>query len=116
MKILMIDIGGSNVKLMASGHDEVRKFKSGPKLSPRRLVAKTLKLVRDWKFDAVTIGFPGLMIDGQPGREPLNLAQGWLGFDFEGALGRPVRLINDAALQALAGYEGGRLLFLGLGT
>ena len=112
----MIDVGGSNVKLMASGHSEVRKFKSGPDLSPQRMVSRTLKFVRDWDFEAITIGFPGLIIDGQPGREPLNLAPGWLGFDFEGALGRPVRLINDAALQALAGYEGGRLLFLGLGT
>ena len=116
MKVLMIDVGGNNVKLMVSGSQEVRKFKSGSKLTAAQMTARARRQTQDWEFDAVTIGFPGLVANGRPVREPQNLGNGWVGFDFESALQRPVRLINDAALQALAHYEGGRMLFLGFGT
>jgi polyphosphate glucokinase len=116
MKVLMADVGGTNVKLMASGHEGVRKFKSGRGLTARQMVSKSLETATGWEFDAVTIGFPGLVANGQPVRDPLNLGGGWVGFDFEAAFARPVRIINDAAMQALANYEGGRMLFLGFGT
>lgn len=116
MKVLMIDVGGSNVKLMASGHEGVRKFSSGPRLTARQMVSKTIESAADWEFNAVSIGFPGLIANGQPVREPLNLGNGWVGFDYEAAFSRPVRLINDAAMQALANYDGGRMLFVGFGT
>ena len=112
----MIDVGGSNVKLMASGQEEVRKFRSGTQLTARQMVSKTIETAADWKFDAISIGFPGLIANGQPVREPLNLGKGWVAFNYEAAFGRPVRLINDAALQALAAYDGGRMLFVGFGT
>lgn len=116
MNVLMIDIGGSNVKLMVTGSDEMRKFPSGPSLTPEEMVAGVRAATGDWDFDAVTLGFPGLVEDGRLVREPLNLGGGWLDADFERALGRPVRIINDAALQALASYAGGRMLFVGFGT
>lgn len=116
MNVLMIDIGGTNVKLMVSGVDEVRKFKSGGKLTARMLIDETQKRTRDWDFDVISIGFPGPVAHCQPAREPFNLGIGWQGFDFEAAFDRPVRIINDAALQALGSYEGGRMLFLGFGT
>lgn len=116
MKVLMVDVGGTNVKLMATGHEGVRKFKSGSRLTARQMVSNSLELAADWEFEAVTIGFPGLVAKGQPVREPLNLGGGWIGFDYEAAFARPVRIINDAAMQALANYEGGRMLFLGFGT
>lgn len=116
MKILMIDVGGSNVKVMLSGSREMRKFRSGPKLTARGMVRGVKALTKDWKYDAITLGFPGLVEDGKLAREPLNLNGGWMRFDFEKAFGKPVRIINDAALQALANYRGGRMLFVGLGT
>jgi predicted NBD/HSP70 family sugar kinase len=114
-KILVIDVGGSNVKLMIS-RSEKRKFKSGPELTPRAVVAQIKPLVSDWKFDAISMGFPAPVRDGRILSEPKNLGKGWVGFDFEKALGEPVRIINDAAMQALGSYHGGRMLFLGLGT
>ena len=114
-KILVIDIGGSNVKLMISRRNK-RKFKSGPNLTPRAIVAEMKPLVSDWKFNAISIGFPAPVRDGRILGEPKHLGRGWVGFDFEKALGKPVRIINDAAMQALGSYHGGRMLFLGLGT
>ncbi|MEO5717724.1 MAG: ROK family protein [Chthoniobacterales bacterium] len=116
-KILVVDVGGSNVKLMISTKEKRRKFPSGPTLSPRAAVAQIKKATSDWSFDAVAIGFPAPVRDGKIASDPKNLGKGWVGFDFAKALGKPVRLINDAALQALGSYHGGgRMLFLGLGT
>ena len=114
-KILVIDIGGSNVKLMISRAGR-RKFKSGPDLTPRAMVAQIEPLVSDWKFDAISMGFPSPVRDGQILSEPKHLGKGWVQFDFEKAFGKPVRIINDASMQALGSYHGGRMLFLGLGT
>ena len=115
-KVLVIDIGGSHVKLMIS-RAQKRKFKSGPKLTPREMIAQMKPLVMpDWEFDVVAIGFPSPVRDGKILSEPKNLGQGWVGFNFEKALRKPVRIINDASLQALGSYHGGRMLFLGLGT
>jgi predicted NBD/HSP70 family sugar kinase len=116
MKILMIDVGGTNVKLMASGHEGRRKVPSGKKLTASTMVREVLKAAEDWQFEAVSLGYPSLIIDGRPAREPLNLGGGWLNFDYEKAFKRPVRFINDAAMQALASYQKGRMLFLGFGT
>jgi polyphosphate glucokinase len=114
-KTLVIDIGGSNVKLMISRTGK-RKFKSGPHLSPRAMVAQIEPLVSDWKFDVCSIGFPSPVRDGRILSEPKHLGNGWVGFDFDKAFGKPVRIINDASMQALGSYHGGRMLFLGLGT
>jgi len=116
MKILVLDIGGSNVKMRATGQAERTKFPSGPGYSPKDLVADLEKRAAGWEFDAVTVGFPAPVIGGRIPVEPKNLGTGWVGFDFEQALGRPVKLINDAAMQAVGCYEGGRMLFLSLGT
>jgi predicted NBD/HSP70 family sugar kinase len=116
VKILVVDIGGSNVKMLASGKDEARKFPSGPELTPQQMVDGVLAQTGDWDYEAISIGFPGPVLCGQPIAEPVNLGPGWLGFDFEAAFQRPVRLINDAALQALGSYQGGKMLFLGFGT
>jgi len=114
-KILVIDIGGSNVKIMVS-RGERRKFKSGSKLTPRDMVAQIEPLIGDWQFDAITMGFPAPVRRGCIMSEPKHLGKGWIGFDFERAFGKPVRIINDASLQALGSYRGRRMLFLGLGT
>jgi polyphosphate glucokinase len=116
VKVLVLDIGGSSVKMRVSGSEEVRKFPSGPTLTPDELVAGVRQTAGDLAFEAVSLGYPGPVIRGKPVAEPRNLGTGWLGFDFEGAFGRPVKVINDAAMQALGSYEGGRMLFLGLGT
>ena len=116
MNVLVIDIGGTNVKLLASGQTQVVKIPSGSDLTPQRLVADVQEATKDWSYDVVSIGFPGPVADGKPAREPPNLGIGWVGFDLAAALGRPVKLVNDAAMQALGSYEGGRMLFLGLGT
>jgi len=115
-KVLVIDIGGSNVKLMISNRVKRRKFPSGRTLTPRKFVAETKELVEDWKFDAVAIGFPAPVKNGKIAVEPKNLGKGWKGFDFRRAFGKPVRIMNDAAMQALGSYRGGRMLFLGFGT
>src|ERR1700722_8536149 len=116
MKILMIDVGGTNVKLMASGHEGRRKVRSGPKLTAAQMAKEALRATEDWEFEAISLGFPGLVGDGRPAREPENLGGGWVNFDYKKAFGKPVRFINDAAMQALASYETGRMLFLGFGT
>ena len=115
-RVLVIDIGGTNVKVLAAGQNEPRKSPSGPTMTPRRMLRVVKKLVRDWKFDCVSLGFPGPIINECPLREPHNLGSGWMGFDFRKAFGCPVKVINDAAMQALGSYTGGRMLFLGLGT
>jgi len=116
MKTLVVDVGGHHVKLLASGESEPRAFVSGSRLSPQQMVRGTLDASRDWRYEVVSIGYPGPVLHGRPVREPHNLGRGWVGFDYEAALGRPVKLVNDAAMQALGSYEGGRMLFLGLGT
>jgi polyphosphate glucokinase len=112
----MVDVGGTNVKLMASGHKDFRKLPSGRELTAAKMVRGVLSATEDLEYEAVSLGFPGIVRNGQVAREPLNLGNGWMNFDFETAFKRPVRIINDAALQALAMYDEGRLLFLGLGT
>ncbi len=116
MKVLMIDVGGTNVKLMASGHEGFRKFASGRTLTAAKMVKGVLAATEDWEFEAISLGFPGLVREGRIARNPLNLGGGWTDFDFEKAFKRPVRIINDAAMQALADYDTGRMIFLGLGT
>lgn len=116
MSVLVVDIGGTNVKILATGEKEPRKFPSGPKMTPRQMVAGVKKLAGDWQYDVVSIGYPGMVKDGRLITEPNNLASGWVEFDFERAFGRPVKLMNDAAMQALGSYQGGVMLFLGLGT
>jgi predicted NBD/HSP70 family sugar kinase len=114
-KILVIDIGGTRVKLMMS-RKEKRKFDSGPRMGPKQLMAGIKQSIGDWKFDAVSIGFPTPVRKGRIMNEPKHLGKGWVGFNFQKALGQPVHIINDAAMQALGSYQGGRMLFLGLGT
>jgi polyphosphate glucokinase len=116
MNVLVIDVGGTNVKILASGQKEPRKFPSGPKLTPERMVSGVKELAADWKYDVVSIGYPGVVVGDRAITEPRNLAHGWVGFDFAAAFGRPVKVINDAAMQALGSYNGGTMLFLGLGT
>jgi polyphosphate glucokinase len=115
-RVLTIDIGGSHVKTRLSGHREMRQFDSGPNLTPKQMVAQVHKLNGDLHFDAVSIGYPGVVVHGKIVAEPYNLGRGWMGFDFRKAFGRPTYVMNDAAMQALGSYEGGRMLFLGLGT
>jgi polyphosphate glucokinase len=114
--VLAIDIGGSHVKTRISGSREIRQFESGPTLTPRQLISRVIKLTQDLRFDVVSIGYPGVVVHGKIVVEPFNLGAGWVGFDFSKALGRPTRILNDAAMQAIGSYEGGRMLFLGLGT
>jgi polyphosphate glucokinase len=116
MKILAIDIGGTNVKMLATGQETRRTFPSGPGLTPEQMVAGVLSATKDWDYEAVSIGFPGPVLCGQPMTEPANLGPGWMGFDFEAAFRRPVKVVNDAAMQALGSYQGGKMLFFGLGT
>ena len=116
MNVLVVDIGGTNVKILASGQAEPRKFPSGPEMTPRKMVSGIKQLARKWKYEVVSIGYPGLLHRGSIVSEPHNLASGWIGFNFEAAFDCPVRIINDAAMQALGSYKGGTLLFLGLGT
>jgi len=114
--VLVIDVGGSHVKILATGQDVPRKFVSGPDLTPQRMVSRVKRLSRGWKYGRVSVGYPGLVLRGRPIVEPRNLAKGWVGFDYRGAFRRPVRIINDAAMQALGSYKNGTMLFLGLGT
>jgi polyphosphate glucokinase len=114
-KVMVIDIGGTHVKLMIS-RAKKRKFKSGPKMTPREMVKQIKAEVEGWKYDAIAIGFPAPVRDGRILDEPKHLGKGWVRFNFEKALGKPVRVVNDAAMQALGSYHGGRMLFLGLGT
>jgi polyphosphate glucokinase len=116
MKILAIDIGGTHVKILVSRQTEHREFPSGPTMTPAQMVAGVKKLAAGWKYDVVTIGYPGAVLHNRPVMEPHNLGPGWVGFDYRKAFGRPVKVINDAAMQALGSYRGGKMLFLGLGT
>ena len=116
MNILVIDIGGTHVKTLLTGHKVHREFASGPHLTPKRMVAKVRQLVADWKYDAISIGYPGPVVHNRPMSEPWNLGKGWMGFNFQSAFKRPVKVINDAAMQALGSYRRGKMLFLGLGT
>jgi polyphosphate glucokinase len=115
-RTLVIDIGGNSVKVLVTGATEPRKFPSGPTLTPRQMVSGVLKLTEDWHYDAVSIGYPGRVRDSRPYEEPVNLGHGWMKFDFEKAFGVPVKMMNDAAMQALGSYKGGTMMFLGLGT
>ncbi len=115
-KVLVIDVGGTHVKVLASGQKERREVVSGPKMTAAEMVRQVKRLAEDWQYDVISIGYPGPVLHGHPVSEPFNLGRGWVGFDFRKAFGRPVKLINDAAMQALGSYEGGRMLFLGLGT
>lgn len=114
--ILVIDIGGTNVKILATGQKEPIKIPSGTTMSAQKMVDEVRKAAAKWKYTAVSIGYPGPVLHGQPVSDPHNLASGWVGFDFSKAFGKPVKMVNDAAMQALGSYEGGRMLFLGLGT
>lgn len=116
MKVLVVDIGGTSVKMLATGHEQRRKFLSGPDMTPPQMVANVKRLTADWHYDVVSIGYPGVARHDQVVKEPHNLAAGWVGFDFAAAFGRPVQLINDAAMQALGSYRKGSMLYLGLGT
>src|SRR5215813_13301062 len=116
MNVLVIDVGGTHVKILATGQKERREFESGTTLTPERMVAGVKELSKDWKYDVVAIGYPGRVRNNRPTAEPRNLAKGWVRFDFKAAFKRPVKLVNDAVMQAIGGYKGGKMLFLGLGT
>ena len=116
MNVLVVDVGGTHVKILATGQTEKREFASGPKLSARQMAAKVKRLAHGWRYEAVSIGYPGPVMHGRVLAEPHNLGAGWVGFDFRSAFGCPVRLMNDAAMQALGSYQGGKMLFLDLGT
>ncbi len=116
MNVLVVDVGGTHVKILATGQKQFREFPSGPTLSAKQMVGGVKKLARDWKYDAVSIGYPGPVIRNRPLAEPHNLGRGWMGCDFKTAFKRPVKVVNDAAMQALGSYKGGKMLFLGLGT
>jgi len=115
-RVLVVDVGGTNVKLLATGASRPRRFPSGKELTPEAMVAGVEQTARGWSWDAVSVGYPGVVARGGPAAEPHNLSPGWVGFDFETAFRRPVKVVNDAAMQALGSYQGGTMLFLGLGT
>jgi polyphosphate glucokinase len=116
MNVLVIDVGGTHVKVLATGQDTKREFASGQTLTPKRMVSEVQKLAADWNYDAISIGYPGPVLRNRPVSEPWNLGKGWKGFNFEAAFKRPVKVVNDAAMQALGSYKHGKMLFLGLGT
>src|SRR5689334_7364886 len=116
MNVLVVDVGGTHVKILATGQKARREFASGPTLTPKRMVAEVKKLAGDWKYDVVSIGYPGPVVRNRPLAEPHNLGRGWVGFDFKAAFKRPLKVVNDATMQALGSYKGGKMLFLGLGT
>jgi len=116
MNILVIDVGGTHVKVLCTGRKQPRRFDSGPDMTAQQMVEGVLKIATGWRYERVSIGYPGPVLHGKPVHEPHNLGPGWVGFDFAAAFGCPVKLVNDAAMQALGSYEGGRMLFLGLGT
>ena len=116
LDVLVIDIGGTHVKVLATGQASHREFESGTTLTPQRMISGVRKLVTDWNYDVVSIGYPGPVLHDRPISEPWNLGQGWVGFNFQSAFRRPVKIVNDAAMQALGSYQRGKLLFLGLGT
>jgi polyphosphate glucokinase len=116
MNVLVVDVGGTSVKILATGQEEPRRFPSGPAMTPEQMGAEVKKLAKGWKYDVVSMGYPGVVVRNRIAAEPHNLAKGWVGFDFEAAFGCPVKIINDAAMQALGSYRGGTMLFFGLGT
>ena len=116
MKVLVIDVGGTHVKILATGQKQHRQFDSGPTMTPGKMVEQVRQLAADWTYDVVTIGYPAPVVHHRPFAEPFNLAPSWMTFNFRAAFRRPVKIINDAAMQALGSYRGGRMLFLGLGT
>lgn len=116
MRVLVVDVGGTHVKILATGEKTHREFASGPALTARQMVSRVKRLARGWKYDRVSVGYPGPVLHNRPMREPHNLGRGWMGFDFTKAFGRPTKVVNDAAMQALGGYRRGKMLFLGLGT
>ena len=116
MKVLVVDIGGTNIKMLASGQELPRKFPSGKQMTPLEMVHGVQAATKDWEYEAISIGFPGPVLCEQPMTEPVNLGPGWMGFDFAAAFHMPVKILNDAAMQALGSYNGGKMLFLGLGT
>ena len=116
VKVLVVDVGGTHVKILAAGQKDHREFPSGPTLTARQMVAGVKALTGSWKYDVVSMGYPGPVLHGRPIADPHNLGPGWVGFDYRAAFGRPIKIINDAAIQALGGYKGGKMLFLGLGT
>jgi polyphosphate glucokinase len=116
MNILVVDVGGTHVKILASGEKEKREIDSGPTLTARQMVSGVKKLAEGWEYDVVSIGYPGPVVHHRPVAEPYNLGKGWMGFNFASAFKLPTKVINDAAMQALGSYRGGKMLFLGLGT
>jgi len=116
MKILAIDIGGTHVKVLLSGESTPRKFVSGPTMTAKKMVAGVKQITKDWKYDVVSIGYPAPVMHNRPILEPYNMAHGWVKFDYKKAFGKPVKILNDAAMQALGSYKKGKMLFLGLGT
>jgi polyphosphate glucokinase len=116
MDVLVIDVGGSSVKLWHSGHQEHRRFESGKELTPELMVERTQRLLEGWSYEAIALGLPCRVTQGRPIEDPTNLGPGWVAFNYQAALGKPVRIMNDACLQALGSYSDGRMLFLGLGT
>jgi polyphosphate glucokinase len=116
MNVLAVDIGGTHVKILATGQDTPRRIPSGETLTAEGMASEVKKLAGEWKYDVVSIGYPGPVLRGRPVSEPHNLGRGWVGFDYQAAFGCPVKLVNDAAMQALGSYKGGKMLFLGLGT
>ena len=115
-KTLVVDVGGTHVKMLATGQSEPRKFISGPEMTAGKMVKLVKDATRDWRYERISLGYPGPIVNGHPLREPHNLGGGWMNFNFAKAFGRPVKVINDAAMQALGSYQGGSMLFLGLGT
>src|SRR5215831_285334 len=115
MNVLVVDVGGTHVKILATGQNVARELPSGPTLTAEQMVTGVKKLAEDWQYDAVTIGYPGPVINNRPLTDPWNLGRGWKGYNFEAAFQCPVKVVNDAAMQALGSYEGGKMLFLGLG-
>jgi polyphosphate glucokinase len=116
VKVLVIDVGGTHVKILATGQRDRRQIASGPGMTARRMVASVMRLADDWKYDVVAMGYPGPVMRDRPVAEPHNLAPGWVAFDYPRAFARPVKIVNDAAMQALGAYRGAKMLFLGLGT
>jgi polyphosphate glucokinase len=115
-RVLVVDVGGSSVKILVTGEAKFRSFRSGSALTPAHMVSEVKKLAADWTYDVVSIGCPGRVLGGRLVEQPVNLGRGWVGFDFARAFGCPVKLVNDAAMQALGSYRGGKMLFVGLGT
>lgn len=116
LRVLAIDVGGTHVKIRVSNRRTSRQFESGPTLTPKQMVASVHEVAGEWEYDVVSVGYPGVVLHGKIMTEPHNLGRGWVGFNFRQAFGRPTHIINDAAMQAIGSYEGGRMLFLGLGT